>query len=143
MEGSDVLPSLLHEGDQEVDAHGNVLSEGFLAHFSSSDGSTHAVNLLGLEFDGLLQLLDLGGDLFSFDDVDGESVHLDQHVSEKLGGLFANAFGGKENVVFLSPLFDFVFVLIEGLETVDINVGDTEGLCFLDVYSVSKDANLG
>lgn len=92
MESSDVLPSLLHEGNQEVDAHGDVLSEGFFAHFSSSDGSTHAVDLLRLELDSLLEFFDLGVDLFSFDNVDGESVHLDEDVAEKFGGLFADTF---------------------------------------------------
>ena len=30
VEGSNVLPSFLHEGDQEVDCHGDVLSDLFL-----------------------------------------------------------------------------------------------------------------
>jgi hypothetical protein len=142
VEGSNVLPSLLHEGNQEVDAHGDVLSEFFLAHVDGSDGGSHAVDLLGLELDGLLELLDLGVDLFSLDDVDGESVHLDEDVAEQLGGLLADTFGGEEDVVLLGPLLDFVLVLIEGLETVDVDVGNVEGLCFLDVDGVGKDANL-
>ena len=90
MESSNVLPSLFHERNQEVDAHGDVLSEGVLTLLNSSDGSTHAVDLLGLELDSLPQLFNLGGDLFSFDDVDGESVHFDQDVSEQFGGLLAD-----------------------------------------------------
>ena len=142
MEGSDVLPSLFHEGNQEVDAHGDVLSEDFFVLVDGSDGGTHTVDLLGLEFDGLLQLLDLGVDLFSFDDVDGESVHLDQHVSEKFGGLFADAVRGKEDVVLLGPLLDFGLVLIESLEAVNIDVGDSIGSGLLDMGSIGKDADL-
>lgn len=142
MEGSDVLPSLFHERNQEVDAHGDVLSEGFLVHVGSADGGAHAVDLLGLELDGLLELLDLGGDLLALDDVDGESVHLHEDVAQQLGGLLADAFGSQEDIVLLGPLLDLVLVLIEGLEAVDVDVGNVEGLCFLDVNGVGENADL-
>lgn len=90
MEGADVLPSFLHEGDEEVDSHGEVLPDVFLGEFDAADGSTHAVGLLALELDSLLQFVDLGSNFFSFGKVDGETAHLDEHVTEKLGNLLAD-----------------------------------------------------
>jgi hypothetical protein len=142
VEGSHVLPSLLHEGDEEVDAHGDVLAELLLGHVACADGGAHAVDLLGLELDGLLQFGQLVGDLFTLGEVDGESVHLDEDVAEELGHLLADGVGGEQHVVLLGPLLDFVSVLIEGLEAVDVDEGDALSSGFLDMDGVGQDANL-
>lgn len=49
--GSDVLPSFLQKGDQEVDSDGDILSDIIFGEIESSDSGTHAENLLELESD--------------------------------------------------------------------------------------------
>ena len=143
VEGSHVLPSLLHEGDEEVDGHGEVLSDVVLASLNISDGSAEAGSLLGLELDGVLEFVDLGSDLLSLGEGDGEETHLDQDVTEQLGGLLGDGVTGEQHVVLLGPLLDLGLVLIESLEAVDVDVGDTAGVGFLDVSSVGEHAHLG
>jgi hypothetical protein len=143
VEGSDVLPSLLHEGDQEVDGHGEVLPDVVLASLDSSDGSAEAGGLLGLELDSVLKLINLGSDLLTLSKSDGEKTHLHQHVSEQLGGLLGNGVAGQKDVVLLGPLLDFGLVLVKSLEAINVNVGDSVGSGLLDVGSVSEDADLG
>ena len=66
------------------------MTEVVLSSLDVSNSGTQAGSLLGLEFDGVLQFLNLGSDFLSFGEGDGEKVHLDQYVSEKLGGLLSN-----------------------------------------------------
>lgn len=51
-QGSNVLPSLLQERDEVVDAQHDVGDQLVLGHLNVSDGDTHAKNLLQLELDG-------------------------------------------------------------------------------------------
>lgn len=95
-----------------------------------------------MEFDGLLQLIDLGSDLLSFSQVDGETVHLNQSIAQKFGDLLSDRVAGQQDVVLLGPFFDFVLVLIEGLESFDIDVGDVVGGGFFDMGGIGEDANL-
>ena len=90
MQGAHILPSFLHEGDQEVDGHGQVLSDSFFALVDGSDSGTHAVDFLGLELDGLFEFVNFGADLFSFRQIDRESTHLDEDVAQQFGDLFAD-----------------------------------------------------
>lgn len=143
MEGSNILPSLLHERDQEVDGHGQVLSEAVLTSLNGSNGGTEARSLLGLELHGVLELINLGSDLLTFSQSDGEEAHLDQNVSEKLGGLLGNGITGKQDVVLLGPFFDLGLVLVKGLETINVNVGDAVSSGLLDVGGIGEDADLG
>lgn len=143
MEGAHILPSLLHERDQEVDGHGEVLSDVILTSFDGADGSTQAGGLLGLELDSVLEFVDLGSDLLSLSKGDGEETHLDQHVTEQLGGLLGDGVGGQQDVVLLCPLLDLGLVLVKGLQTINIDVGDSVGSGFFDVGGVGEDADLG
>lgn len=81
MKSSNVLPSLLHKRDQEVDTHSDVLSELLFAKSDVANSSSHAADLLGLELDSLSQFFHLGGNLFAFHQVDGETAHLDQDIA--------------------------------------------------------------
>ena len=142
MEGAHILPSLLHEGDQEVDGHGEVLPDVVLTSLQGSDGSTEAGGFLGLELDGMLEFVNLGSDLLSLSKGDGEETHLDQDVTEQLGGLLGHGVRGQQHVVLLGPLFDLGLILVKGLQTVNIDVGDSVGSGFLNVCGVGKDADL-
>jgi hypothetical protein len=143
VESADVLPSLLHEGDEEVDGHGEVLPDVVLASLNSSDGSAEAGGLLGLELDGVLELVNFSGDLLALSQSDGEEAHLDEDVSEELGGLLGDGIAGEQDVVLLGPLLDFVLVLVKGLEAVDVDEGDAVGSGLLDVGSIGEHADLG
>jgi hypothetical protein len=90
----------------------------------------------------VLELVNLSSDLLSFSKSDWEQTHLDKHVTEQLGGLLSNRVTSQKHVVLLGPLFDLVLVLVKGLETVDVDVGDAVGSCLLDVCSVGEDADL-
>lgn len=91
----------------------------------------------------MLQLIDLGSDLLSFGEGDGESVHLDEHVAQEFGGLLGHGVTGQQDVVLLGPFLDLGLILIKGLEAVNIDVGDVVGLRLLDMGSIGKDADLG
>ncbi len=143
VKGAHILPSLFHQGDQEVNGHGQVLSEVILTSLDRADSSAEAGSLLGLELDGMLELVDLGSDLLTLSQSDGEETHLDQHVTEQLGGLLGDGVRSQKHVVLLGPLFNLGLVLVKGLEAVDVDVGDAAGSGFLDVGSVGEDADLG
>ena len=52
MQRFDVLPILLEQRDEEVDAQHNVSKHLILSHFNVSDGDAQAQNLLQLELNG-------------------------------------------------------------------------------------------
>ena len=64
MDSPEILPSLLQEGDQEVETHDNVLSDFFLSHLLISDGNSHTCDLLKLELNGGSQIIDLSLQVF-------------------------------------------------------------------------------
>ncbi len=90
----------------------------------------------------MLQLVNFGSNLFSFSESDWEETHLDEDITQKLGGLLGDRITGQEDIIFLSPLFNFGFIFIESLEAVNIDVGDIVGSCFFNVCSIGEDANL-
>lgn len=59
MNGLKIVPSLLEEGDQEVDSHEDVLSDFFFSHGFVSDGDVHAGGFLELELNGGSGIVDL------------------------------------------------------------------------------------
>ena len=59
VERLDILPALLKEGNEEVDAHVNVLSQVFGVHFNISDWGGHVQDFLKLEPDGVSNFLNL------------------------------------------------------------------------------------
>ena len=62
----------------------------FFAEFNSSDGGSHTAHFLGLEFDSLLHFLNFGSDLFALSQVDRETTHLDQDITQKFRDLLTN-----------------------------------------------------
>jgi hypothetical protein len=90
----------------------------------------------------VLKLINLSSNLLTLSQSDREEAHLDQDVTEQLGGLFGDGVTGKEDIILLGPFLDFGLVLIEGLKTVNINVGDSVGSGLLDVGSIGEHADL-
>ena len=90
----------------------------------------------------MLEFLNFSGDLFSFSKGNREEIHLDEDVTEKLGGLLGNRITSQQNVELLGPLFDFCLILIEGFKTLNIDVWNSSSSCFFNMSSISKNANL-
>lgn len=144
-----LLPALLGERSQIVNGHSDVVSDFLIAELNSSslktkvpDGAAEADALLELEPDSVLDFFDLVDDLLTLAHGDGESVDLDQHVSEELGDLLDDHIGAQKDVVLLGPLVDFGTLLIEGLQTFDIDEVDASLLGLVVVNGVTHDADL-
>ena len=76
MEGLDILPVLLQQGDEEVHGQVHVLSQLLLSHLHVADGDVEAENLLHLELDGGLQVEHLRLDVIGVGDQAGELASL-------------------------------------------------------------------
>ena len=133
MEGLNILPAFLQQGDQEVDGHVDVLSEFFFSHGSNTDGGTHTEDLLQLESDGGLDFLELFFNLFVFTDGDGEFADLVEGVTHQLGDLLHQGFGSEEDIEGLGPLLDELLVLVEFLGTFDIDATNIDLLGLVTV----------
>jgi len=118
------------------------LSDAFLGKLDVSDWGTKAWGFLWLEFYGVFKLIDLANNFFSFSESHREKTHLDQDITQQLGGLFGYWIACQKDVVLLGPFFNFSFVLVESLEAVDVDIWDTVGVGFFDVSSISENANL-
>ena len=90
----------------------------------------------------MLDFCDFVNQLFSFSHGDGELSKLDEDIAQKFGDLLGNGVRGQKDVVLLGPLFDFVLVLIEGFQAVDIDVGDLVGSGFVNVDDIGQNADL-
>jgi len=88
----EVLPSLLEEGDEEVERHVDVLSDLLVFEVGGGDGGGQADNLLELELDGGLEFLDLGLDGLTFGDGDGELADLVEDGTAESGDLLHEGF---------------------------------------------------
>ncbi len=142
MESSNILPSFFHQGDQEIDRHGKILSNVIFSCLDGSDGSTQASCFLWLELDSVFQLVNLGGNLLSFGQSYREETHLDKHITEKLGGLLSNWITGEKDIIFLGPLFNLGLIFIESFEPININVGNIVSSGLFDVGGISKNTDL-
>ena len=142
MESSDVLPSLLEEGYQEVDTHVNVLSELFDIHISGADRGSEAEYLLQLESDGGSQFLDLLFNVLRLTDGDRELVDLVEHITTELWDLLHQRLGGDKLLIWLGPLLDELLILVELLETIDINARKADLLSLIAVSSSTDKSNL-
>jgi len=90
----------------------------------------------------VLEFFNLGSDLFSLSKSDGEETHLDEHITQKFGSLLSNRITSEEDIILLSPFFNFGLILIEGLKSININVGNSSSSSFFNVSGISENANL-
>lgn len=72
------MPALLQQRNQVVDRQHDVSDELVLSHLNVSDSDTHAQHLLQLEFDGGLDLGDLGGQVVGVRDGSREFTSCDE-----------------------------------------------------------------
>jgi len=139
------VPSLLEEGDQEVDAHVDVLSDLFLVELVVTDGGAEAEHLLQLELNGSLDLLDLISDQFVLLEHHGELADLVQGVTEELGDLLHQGLAGQQDVVGLGPALNGLLLLVELLQALNVDEVDADllGLLAVDDGSHNCDLELG
>lgn len=133
MDSPEVVPALLEEGGEEVDAHEDVLSELLLSHVLVADGDGHAGDLLQLELDAGAGIVDLGLEVLVVSDDLGEHTNTVEDGSEDGGDLLDERVGGEEEGVLLGPLLDELLVLVEGLEEVEVDGVDVDLLVLNDV----------
>jgi len=65
---ANVLPALLQKRDQVVDGQHDVGHQLLLGHTDVANGNTHAQDFLELEFDGRLDLINLGAQVIRMRD---------------------------------------------------------------------------
>ena len=142
VEGLDVLPVLLEEGDEEVDGGLGVDEDLLLGLLDVADSDGEAEHLLELELhlgaDGVhlvLEGLVVGAE-------GGELTSLVETGAEETGNLLDDGLGGEEVVVLLRELLDELLVLVELLERLDVHVIDADALRLLAVLGVAEHAEL-
>lgn len=142
IKGLDVLPVLLEEGDEEVDAQHGVGNDFVVGHFDVADGDTQAEDLLELEFDGGLGFFDLGSQVVGVGDGGGELTGLVQTRTQETGDLLDDDVGGEEEIVAGSQFLDFLLALVQLFQVVSGTEVDTELFGLIAVDFVTQDADL-
>jgi len=140
VEGLDVLPVLLEEGDEEVDGNLDVSVNLVLGHLNVGHSDTEGKDLLELELDGTTDGVDLLVGVLGVLEEGWELTELVHGRSEETRNLLHDGGRGKEEVVAVGELLDLLLVLVERLETLDIHARDASGLGLLDVLGITKDA---
>jgi len=141
VEGTDVLPVLLEQRDQEVDGQHNVGDNLVLVHVNVADSDTHAQDLLELELDGGLDFVDLVGKIFGVGDGGREFTSLGETWTQKSWDLLDQSFGSQKGIVLLSELLYELLVLVELLQVLDRVVLKVDELGSVDVGGIGENAN--
>jgi len=137
----DVLPVLLEQGDQEVDAQHDVGKDLVLSHGDVADSDTQAKNLLQLELDGGLDLNKFVAEILSVGDWGGELSSLGKTGSEETGDLLDESLGGQEGIVLLGELLDELLVLVELLQVISGHVLHLDLLRAINIRGIGKNAD--
>lgn len=136
VEGTNVLPSLLHKRDKEVNGHGNVLSDLFLWLFDISNSSAETCSFLWLEFDSVPDFCDFIKKSFSFTQSDREFSKLDKDITQKFCDLLGNWVRSEKNIILFAPFFYFSLIFVESFQTVNINVWNIVSGSFFNMSSI-------
>jgi hypothetical protein len=142
VEGLDVLPVLLQEGDKEVDGHDDVLDDEILSETDVTNGNSDTENLLKLELDGTLDGVDLLHHVLSGEEESWELSSLVQSWSQKTRNESENGLRGEEGVVLLGELLDELLVLVEFLQSLNITEVNSVLLGLVDVMGISQNAEV-
>jgi len=141
VQGLDILPVLLEQGDQEVDTKHDITQDLILSHLDMANGDTQAKNLLELELDGRADLSELAVQVFVVGDGGGELSSLRETGSKETGNLLDQDFGSQESIVLLSELLDELLVLVQFFEIINGHVLKLNLLGTIDVGSVTEQAD--
>jgi len=108
----DVLPVLLEQRDEEVDAQHHVSKHLVIVHLNMTNSDTQAKNFLKLELDGRTDFGDFVGEVFIIGDGGREFASFGETWTKETGDLLDEGFGRKEGVIFLSELLNKLLVLV-------------------------------
>ena len=142
VEGLDILPVLLEEGDEEVDAQHGVGNELIISHFNVTNGDTQAQDLLELELDGSLGFFNLGRQIVGVGNGGGELTGLVQTRTQKTGDLLDDDIGSEEEIVGSSKLLNFLLTLVQLLQVFSRTEINTQLLGLIAVNFITQNANL-
>lgn len=141
VEGPDVLPLLLQQGNQEIDAHVDVLDQLIVVHLDVTDSNGQAQNLLHLELDGGFHLTDLGGHIVTSGQDTWKLTGFVQTWSQEPWDLSDQSIGGQESVVLFSEFLDEFLVLVQLFQVFDGHVWDAGFDGFINMRLVTENAD--
>jgi len=141
VEHANILPVLLQQGHEEVDAHLSVLEDLLLLHFTVANGHSHAQNLLQLELHHSLGLHHLGLQGFLVGHKSRKLSGLVQTRAEQPGNLLNNRLGCEKSVVLLGQLLHELLVLVHLLQALNIHALHADLVSLLDMLSVPEHAH--
>jgi len=141
VERPDVLPLLLQQGNQEIDAHVDVLDQLIVVHLDVTDGNSQAQNLLHLELDGGFHLTDFGGHVVSGGQNTWKFTGFVQTWSQKSWNLSDQSIGSQESVVLFSQFLDEFLVLVQLFQVFDGHVWDAGLDGFINMRLVTENAD--
>jgi len=142
VEGLDVLPVLLEQGDEEVDGKSDILADLVLLETDVTDADTHAQDLLELELDSGSGVLNLILDGVSMRDQTRELAGLVETGTEDSRKLLDQRVACKETIVLLCQLLHELLVLVELLQLLNIHVVKTVLLGKINMHLITKNAHL-
>eukprot|EP00349_Pseudokeronopsis_sp_Brazil_P008614 CAMPEP_0202965884 /NCGR_PEP_ID=MMETSP1396-20130829/10028_1 /ASSEMBLY_ACC=CAM_ASM_000872 /TAXON_ID= /ORGANISM="Pseudokeronopsis sp., Strain Brazil" /LENGTH=203 /DNA_ID=CAMNT_0049689073 /DNA_START=89 /DNA_END=699 /DNA_ORIENTATION=+ len=137
----EVLPSLLEEGDEEVDGHEDVLSDLVLSHAVIGDCDCHAGDLLQLELDAAPHIINLRLQALVVSHDLGKHADPVEDGTEDGGDLLHEGVSRKQHVVLLGPVLYLLLLLVELLQTLHVDAVNVEVLGFFHVLGVSNEAD--
>merc|ERR1711941_263573 len=112
VERSHVLPLLLEERNQEVDAHVDVLDQLIVVHGHITDGNSQAQHLFHLELDGGLHLANFSDHVVTSAQNTWELTRLVQTWSQQSRDLSDQSVRSQESVVLFGELLDHFLSLL-------------------------------
>lgn len=140
-QGTNVLPLLLQQRDQEVNSHQDLVDQDILSHLNVTDGNSQTQDLLQLELDSRSDIVDLTSEIIVVGNWSRELTSLRQLWTQKSWNLLNQNLRGNESVVSLRQLLNQLLVLVELLQVVNRHSIDTKGLSSVDIESITEDTD--
>ncbi|KAH3667210.1 hypothetical protein OGAPHI_002859 [Ogataea philodendri] len=140
-EGTNVLPVLLEQRNQEVDSHHDLGDKSILLHLNVANSDSQTQNLLKLELNGGLHIGNLGVQVVVVRDWSWELTSLGQLRTQKSWNLLNQNLRSNESIVLLGQLLDELLVLVQLLQVINRHGIDTKRLSSVDIESITKNTD--
>ena len=140
-DGTDALPVLLKKGGDVVASKHDVLENLLFGHTNVGDWDTESDGLLQPELGCLTDFIDDISNLIGGTDGGRELTSPVEGWAEGLTKGLDDTFGGKEEVVSLSPVLDWLLLLVKAVKEGGIEASDTHLTSLLAVELVTDDTN--
>jgi len=141
VKGTNVLPSLLQQGNEEVYGQLNVHQQVINRQSNVSNGNSKAEHLLQLKLNSAFKFVDLGFNIVGVGKEDGELADLVESRSQKTRNLPVDGFRSKESIVFLGQLVNKFLVPVDLLQIINSKEVEVLLLGIIAVLLVSKNTN--